>query len=88
MNNLELTTLLTKSGEGKTIPIPFPQFNQITDRYKKGDWKYSYQHKMAELVGDRGEEGKEIYQDILELDGENHHLDTEDFFSIKKALNR
>jgi helicase len=86
LTNLELITLLTQSGEGKTIPIPFPQFNQITDRYKKGDWKYSYQHKMAELVGDRGEEGKEIYQDILELDGKNHHLDTEDFLSIKKAL--
>jgi helicase len=86
LTNLELITLLTKSGEGKTIPIPFPQFNQITDRYKKGDWKYSYQHKMAELVGDRGEEGKEIYQDILELKEENPNLDTEDYLSIKKTL--
>jgi helicase len=86
LTNLELITLLTKSGEGKTIPIPFPQFNQITDRYKKGDWKYSYQHKMAELVGDRGEDGKEIYQDILELKEENPKLDTEDYLSIKKAL--
>jgi helicase len=43
---------------------------------------------MAELVSDRGEESKEIYQETLELDGENHHLDTEDFLSIKKALNR
>jgi helicase len=39
LNNLELITLLTKSGEGKTIPIPFPQFNQITDRYKIGKSK-------------------------------------------------
>ena len=39
LTNLELITLLTKSGEGKTIPIPFPQFNQITDRYKIGKSK-------------------------------------------------
>ncbi|MBU4361291.1 hypothetical protein KJ813_01340 [bacterium] len=86
LTNLEIITLLTKSGEGKTIPIPFPQFNQITDRYKTGDWKYYYQNKMTELVSDRGEEGKEIYQDILELNGENQGLDTEDYLSIKKAL--
>jgi len=88
LTNLELITLLTKSGEGKNIPIPFPQFNQITDYYKKGDWKYCYQDKMAELVSDRGEDGKEIYQDILELNEEDCHLDldTEDYLSIKKAL--
>jgi len=83
---LEIITLLTKSGEGKNIPISFPQFNQITDRYKAGDWKCYYQDKMAELVSDRGEDGKEIYQDILELDGEDQGLETEDYLSIKKAL--
>ncbi len=86
LTNLELITLLTKSSEGKNIPIPFPQFNQITDRYKTGDWKYYYQDKMTELVSDRGEDGKEIYQDILELDGEDQGLETEDYLSIKKAL--
>jgi len=86
LSNLEIITLLTKSSEGKNIPIPFPQFNQITDRYKTGDWKYYYQDKMTELVSDRGEEGKEIYQDILELDGEDQGLETEDYLSIKKAL--
>lgn len=88
LTNLEIITLLTKSGEGKTIPIPFPQFNQITDRYKKGDWKYYYHNKMSELVSDRGEDGKEIYQDILELNGEDGRfdLDVEDYLSIKKAL--
>jgi len=86
LTNLEIITLLTKSGEGKNIPISFPQFNQITDRYKAGDWKYYYQDKMAELVSNRGEDGKEIYQDILELDGEDQGLETEDYLSIKKAL--
>ncbi|MBE3127092.1 MAG: DEAD/DEAH box helicase, partial [Candidatus Atribacteria bacterium] len=86
LSNLEIITLLTKSSEGKNIPIPFPQFNQITDYYKKDNWKYDYQKKMTELVSDRGEEGKEIYQDILELDGENHYLKIEDYLSIKKAL--
>ncbi|GAH46753.1 unnamed protein product, partial [marine sediment metagenome] len=86
--NLEIITLLVKSGEGKNIPIPFPQFNQINDRYNKGGWKFYYQNKMAELVSDRGEDGKEIYQDILELDGEGCYLDLdiEDYLSIKKAL--
>jgi len=43
---------------------------------------------MTELVSDRGEDGKEIYQDILELDGEDRGVDleTEDYLSIKKAL--
>jgi len=86
LSNLEVITLLAKSSEGKNIPIPFPQFNQVTDYYKKDNWKYFYQDKMAELVSDRGEEGKEIYQDILELDGESHHLKIEDYLSIKKAL--
>ncbi|MBA7526015.1 hypothetical protein ES705_18175 [subsurface metagenome] len=86
LTNLELITLLTISSEGKNIPIPFPQFNQITERYNRGAWKYYYQKKMTELVSDRGEEGKEIYQDILELDGEDRELDTEDYLSIKKAL--
>ena len=88
MTNLEIITLLTKSGEGKIIPIPFPQFNQITDRYNRGDWKYYYQKKMTELVSDRGEDGKEIYQDILDLNGEDRglDLDIEDYLSIKKAL--
>ncbi len=86
LTNLELITLLTKSSEGKNIPIPFPQFNQLTDYYKKSDWKYYYQDKMVELVSDRGEDGKEIYQDILELNEENPDLDTEGYLSIKKAL--
>lgn len=42
MTNIEIITLLTKSNEGKNIPIPFPQFNQITDRYKADNWKYDY----------------------------------------------
>jgi len=92
LTNLELITLLTKSSEGKNIPIPFPQFNQNADcLYRgswKGNWKYYYQKKMTELVSDRGEEGKEIYQDILGLDGEGWELDldTEDYLSIKKVL--
>jgi helicase len=88
LTNLELITLLTKSSEGKNIPIPFPQFNQSADCYYKDDWKYYYQDKMAELVSDRGEDGKEIYQDILELNGEDCDLDleTDDYLSIKKAL--
>jgi len=86
LTNIEIMTLLNKSSEGKNIPIPFPQFNQVTDRYKADNWQYDYQRKMTALVSDRGEEGKEIYQDILELDGENHHLKIEDFLSIKKAL--
>ncbi|MDO9555699.1 MAG: winged helix-turn-helix domain-containing protein, partial [Atribacterota bacterium] len=88
LTNLELITLLSKSGEGKNIPIPFPQFNQITDYHKRGGWKYYYHNKMAELVSDRGEDGKEIYQDILELNGKDRHLDLdiEDYLSIKKVL--
>jgi helicase len=86
LTNLELITLLTKSDRGKTIPIPFPQFNQITDYYKSGGCEYHYQDKMVELVSDRGEDSKEIYQDILELDGEDHELETKDYLSIKKAL--
>jgi len=89
LSNLELITLIAKSDGGKSIPIPFPQFNQITDyykNYKRGDCEYHYQDKMAELVSDRGEDGKEIYQDILELDGEDHELETEDYLSIKKVL--
>ncbi|MEA2087717.1 MAG: DEAD/DEAH box helicase [Candidatus Caldatribacteriota bacterium] len=88
LTNLEIITLLVKSVAGKNIPIPFPQFNQITDRYNKGGWKFYYQNKMAELVSDRGEDGKEIYQDILETDGEarGFDLETEDYLSIKKAL--
>ncbi len=86
LSNLEVITLLAKSSEAKNIPIPFPQFNQGTDYYKKDNWEYFYQDTMAELVSDRGEEGKEIYQDILELDGENHHLKIEDYLSIKKTL--
>lgn len=88
LTNLELITLLTKSSEGKNIPIPFPQFNQSADCYYKEDWKYYYQDKMSELVSDQGEDGKEIYQDILELNGEDCHLDldTDDYLSIKKAL--
>jgi len=88
LTNLELITLLTKSSEGKNIPIPFPQFNQSADCYYKEDWKYYYQDKMAELVSDRGENGKEIYQDILKLNGEDIDLDldTDDYLSIKKAL--
>jgi helicase len=86
LSNLEVITLLNKSSEGKNIPIPFPQFNQVTDRYKADNWQYDYQRKMTALVSDRGEEGKEIYQDILELDGENHHLKIEDYLSIKKTL--
>jgi len=88
LTNLELITLLTKSSEGKNIPIPFPQFNQSADCYYREDWKYYYQDKMSELVSDRGEDGKEIYQDILKLNGEDCHLDldTEDYLSIKKAL--
>jgi len=39
---------------------------------------------MTELVSDQGEEGKEIYQDILELDGENHHLKIEVIFLSRK----
>ena len=68
---MELITLLTKSSEGKNIPIPFPQFNQSADCYYREDWKYYYQDKMSELVSDRGEDGKEIYQDILKLIGES-----------------
>jgi len=88
LTNLEIITLLVKSGAGKNIPIPFPQFNQITDRYNKGGWKFYYQNKMAELVSDRGEDGKEIYQDIIELDEEGYlfDLDIEEYLSIKKAL--
>jgi len=88
LTNLEIITLLAKSGEGKNIPIPFPQFNQGADPYNGGAWKYYYQDKMAELVSDRGEDGKEIYQDILELDGEDcgFELCKEDYLSIKKAL--
>ena len=90
LTNLELITLLTKSDEGKNIPIPFPQFNLITNRYNRGDWKYYYQNRMLKLVSNRGEDGKEIYQDILELN-ENEEdcrcgLDVEDYLSIKKTL--
>ncbi len=86
LSNLELITLLAKSSEGKSIPIPFPQFNQITDYHKRSGCEYHYQDKMVELVSDLGEDGKEIYQDILELDGEEHELKREDYLSIKKAL--
>ncbi len=41
---------------------------------------------MQQLVLELGEEYKEIYQDILELEEENQDLDTEDYLSIKKAL--
>ncbi|MGB2783884.1 MAG: helicase-related protein, partial [Atribacterota bacterium] len=77
LTNLELITLLTKSSGGKNIPIPFPQFNHVTDRYNACNWKYCYQEKMTELVSDLGEGAKEIYQDILELDGEDQKLFTE-----------
>ena len=86
LTDLELITLLVKSSEGKNILIPSPQFNQITDYYRRGGCEYHYQDKMVKLVSKRGEDGKEIYQDILELDGEDHELEIEDYLSIKKAL--
>jgi helicase len=85
LTNLELITLLTKSSKGGNVPIPFPQFNQSSDCYYKEDWKYYYQDKVSGLVLDRGEDGKEIYQDILELNREDCDLDldTDDYISIK-----
>ena len=72
---------------------PFKNVILSLDKYTSddGDYRNSYRTsltmtEMAELVGDRWEEGKEIYQDILELKEENPNLDTEDYLSIKKTL--
>ena len=86
MSDLEIITLLAKSDEGKNIPIPYPQFNQVNDRYNYGSWKYEYQEKMEELISNCGEDHKKIYQGILEQREESYRLNIDDYLSIKKAL--
>ncbi|MCK5766870.1 MAG: winged helix-turn-helix domain-containing protein, partial [Candidatus Atribacteria bacterium] len=86
MSDLEIITLLAKSDEGKNVSIPYPQFNQVNDRYNYGSWKYVYQEKMEKLVSDCGEEDKKIYEDILEQGTEKYRLNIDDYLSMKKAL--
>ena len=86
LSELEIITLLALSEEGKRFFIPFPQFNYTANKYNGNNWKYQYREKMQQLVLELGEEYKEIYQDILELEEEDQDLDTEDYLSIKKAL--
>ena len=86
MSDLEIITLLAKSDAGKNVSIPYPQFNQVNDRYNYGAWKYVYQGKMKKLVSDCGEEDKKIYADILEQGTEKYRLNIDDYLSMKKAL--
>jgi hypothetical protein len=65
ISDLEILLNLTLSENGKSLPIPYPQFyregDQI-DRYNYTDWKEIYRNKLLALVFNLGEEGKEIYQ--------------------------
>ena len=68
MSNLELITLLALSSEGKISYLSSPQFNHRANHYNFNDWKYQYYNKIPELIADREEEHKEIYQDMAGRD--------------------
>ena len=84
---LEIIFTLTLSEDGKTLPIPYPQFYR--KGYKKGkyhytDWQEIYRNKLLSLVFDQGEEGKEIYQGEHGL--QKGKTSIEDYLAFKKTL--
>jgi len=87
ISNLEIILTLTLSEDGKSLPIPYPQFyregDQI-DRYNYTDWKEIYRNKLLALVFNLGEEGKEIYQGEHGLTKGKTSL--EDYLAFKKTL--
>jgi helicase len=84
---LEIILTLTLSEDGKSLPIPYPQFYRKgyqIDRYNYTDWKEIYRNKLLALVFNLGEEGKEIYQGEHGLSKGKTTL--EDYLAFKKTL--
>ena len=87
ISNLEILLTLTLSEDGKSLPIPYPQFYREggqLDRYNYTDWKEIYRNKLLALVFNLGEEGKEIYQGEHGLTKGKTTL--EDYLAFKKTL--
>jgi helicase len=87
ISDLEIILTLTGSEDGKSLPIPYPQFYRKgypIDRYNYTDWKEIYRNKLLALVFNLGEEGKEIYQGESGLTKGKTNL--EDYLAFKKTL--
>jgi helicase len=87
ISDLEIILTLTGSEDGKSLPIPYPQFYRKgypIDRYNYTDWKEIYRNKLLALVFNLGEEGKEIYQGESGLTKGKTSL--EDYLAFKKTL--
>jgi helicase len=87
ISDLEIILTLTLSEDGKSLPIPYPQFyreGDQLDRYNYTDWKEIYRNKLLALVFNLGEEGKEIYQGENGLSKGKTTL--EDYLAFKKTL--
>ena len=87
ISDLEMILTLTRSEDGKSLPIPYPQFYRKgypIDRYNYTDWKEIYRNKLLALVFNLGEEGKEIYQGESGLTKGKTTL--EDYLAFKKTL--
>jgi helicase len=87
ISDLEIILTLTGSEDGKSLPIPYPQFYRKgyqIDRYNYTDWKEIYRNKLLALVFNLGEEGKEIYQGEPGLTKGKTTL--EDYLAFKKTL--
>ena len=87
ISDLEIILTLTGSEDGKSLPIPYPQFyrkgDQI-DRYNYTDWQEIYRNKLLALIFNLGEEDKEIYQGEFGLTKGKTTL--EDYLAFKKTL--
>ena len=87
ISDLEIILTLTGSEDGKSLPIPYPQFYRKgyqIDRYNYTDWKEIYRNKLLALIFNLGEEGKEIYQGEFGLTKGKTTL--EDYLAFKKTL--
>jgi len=87
ISDLEIILTLTESEDGKSLPIPYPQFYRKgyqVDRYNYTDWKEIYRNKLLALIFNLGEEGKEIYQGEFGLTRGKTTL--EDYLAFKKTL--
>ena len=87
ISDLEVILTLTLSEDGKSLPIPYPQFYRKgyqIDRYNYTDWKEIYRNKLLALIFNLGEEGKEIYQGEYGLTKGKTTL--EDYLAFKKTL--
>ena len=87
ISDLEIILTLTESEDGKSLPIPYPQFYRKgyrVDRYNYTDWQEIYRNKLLALIFNLGEEGKEIYQGEFGLIKGKTTL--EDYLAFKKTL--